>query len=104
MNLTDYISISRFNYVTEWVKLNREKAYSITTDADTAIQQIFQDVPKDLKVPKKFKEALNSEFASLWKWAMDAEMAALHYMGTWEETPYVPGTRQLGAMWVYDIK
>jgi hypothetical protein len=31
-------------------------------------------------------------------------MAALHYMGTWEETPYVPGTRQLGAMWVHDIK
>ena len=83
---------------------NIERSYGITAGVDPKIKALFKDVPKDVKIPKSPKAALTSEHAKLWKWAMDREMDALKYMGTWESVKYKNGTRFLGAMWVYDIK
>lgn len=55
-------------------------------------------------VPKTYKEAINSPFASQWKAAMDEEFNSLITNKTWRLTALPPGRKVIRCKWVYALK
>ena len=55
-------------------------------------------------VPKSYKEALQSPFATQWKAAMDEEFHSLILNKTWRLTNLPPGRKAIRCKWVYALK
>ena len=55
-------------------------------------------------VPKTYKEALQSPFASQWQAAMDEEFDSLITNKTWRLTNLPPGRKAIRCKWVYALK
>lgn len=55
-------------------------------------------------VPKTYKKALQSPFASQWQAAMDEEFDSLITNKTWRLTNLPPGRKAIRCKWVYALK
>ena len=55
-------------------------------------------------VPKSYKEAMDSDSASEWQSAMDAEIADIERNQTWVLEPLPDGVRAIGSKWVFANK
>jgi hypothetical protein len=74
-----------------------EEAYSELEMVASAIQEVQGN-------PKTLSEAHSCADWSLWKAAMEKEIAMLERAGTWTTVPRLIGRNIVGSKWVYRIK
>jgi hypothetical protein len=61
-------------------------------------------VVNGVKIPRSYKEAMESPEASFWKAACDEEMSSHNQHGTYEVTDCPAGVKPIPCKWVFDVK
>ena len=67
--------------------------------------EMHKHVPKDIKVPKSYKEAMESPFSELWRAACEREMEGLKSHNTFTPIKLSSAkSKPLTGRWVFDVK
>lgn len=82
-------------------KVTKPVASPKTDNEHTNHVQVYHAIDTE---PRTVEEALSDENRSLWKPPMDAEIAQMQRLGTFELVELPPGRKAIDCLWVYALK